>query len=69
MPGSSESTRRDSFTGGRETGLQFHREELMNILKVLHHEEKKLLAVSGKIETKLYQIRAAINALGTNGTG
>lgn len=41
----------------------------MNILKVLHKEERKLKAASGKIETKLYQIRAAINALASNGTG
>jgi hypothetical protein len=39
----------------------------MNILKVLHREEKKLLHVAGKIEKQVNQIRAAINALGTNG--
>jgi hypothetical protein len=39
----------------------------MNILKVLHREEKKLLHVAGKIEKQVSQIRAAINALGTNG--
>ena len=41
----------------------------MNILKVLHHEEKKLLQSAGKIESELTRIRAAINALASNGTG
>ncbi len=39
----------------------------MDVLKVLRKEESKLLAVVGKAETKLSQIRAAINALSTNG--
>jgi hypothetical protein len=38
----------------------------MDVLMLLRNEEKKLLAVSGKIGAKLSQIRAAINALGTN---
>jgi len=41
----------------------------MNILKVLHKEEHKLLQAAGKIEGELWRIRAAINALGTNGAG
>jgi hypothetical protein len=40
----------------------------MNILKVLHKEERKLTAASGKIEGELTRIRAAINALASNGT-
>jgi len=40
----------------------------MNILKVLRKEEHKLLQAAGKIEGELSRIRAAINALGTNGT-
>ena len=39
----------------------------MDVLKMLRKEEGKLLAVFGKAETKLSQIRAAINALSTNG--
>jgi hypothetical protein len=39
----------------------------MDILKVLHKEEHKLLQAAGKIEGELSRIRAAINALGTNG--
>ena len=39
----------------------------MDLLKLLRKEEGKLLAVSSKVETKLSQIRAAINALSTNG--
>ena len=39
----------------------------MDVLKVLRKEEGKLLAVSDKVEMKLSQIRAAINALSTNG--
>jgi len=39
----------------------------MNILKVLHKEEHKLLQAAGKIEGELSRIRAAIKALGTNG--
>jgi len=39
----------------------------MDVLKVLRKEEGKLLGVVGKAETKLSQIRAAINALSTNG--
>ena len=39
----------------------------MDVLKVLRKEESKLLTVVGKAETKLSQIRAAINALSTNG--
>ncbi len=39
----------------------------MDVLKVLRKEEGKLLAVSSKVESKLSQIRAAINALSTNG--
>ena len=35
----------------------------MNILKALHHEEKKLLLSQEKIEGQLHGIRAAINAL------
>jgi hypothetical protein len=38
----------------------------MDILKALHREERKLLAVANKIGAKLSQIRTAINALGTN---
>jgi hypothetical protein len=41
----------------------------MNILKMLHKEEQQLLAASGKIEGELTRIRAAINALASNGTG
>ena len=39
----------------------------MDLLKLLRKEEGKLLGVVGKAETKLSQIRAAINALSTNG--
>ena len=39
----------------------------MDVLKVLRKEESKLLTVVGKVESKLSQIRAAINALSTNG--
>jgi hypothetical protein len=39
----------------------------MNILQVLHREEKKLLQAYGKIEGELRGVRAAINAIGTNG--
>ena len=39
----------------------------MDILKVLRKEENKLAAVATKAETKLSQVRAAINALSTNG--
>jgi hypothetical protein len=39
----------------------------MNILQVLHREEKKLLQAYGKIEGQLRGVRAAINAIGTNG--
>ncbi len=39
----------------------------MDVLKVLRKEEGKLLVVSGKVESKLSRIRAAINALSTNG--
>jgi hypothetical protein len=39
----------------------------MDVLKVLRKEESKLLTVVGKAETKLSRIRAAINALSTNG--
>jgi hypothetical protein len=39
----------------------------MDVLKVLRKEEGKLLGVVGKVEMKLSQIRAAINALSTNG--
>jgi hypothetical protein len=40
----------------------------MNLLKVLHKEERKLLQSAGKIEGELTRIRAAINALASNGT-
>lgn len=40
----------------------------MNILKMLHKEERKLLVTSGKVESELSRIRAAINALASNGT-
>jgi hypothetical protein len=40
----------------------------MNLLRVLHHEEKKLLQSAGKIEGELSRVRAAINALASNGT-
>ena len=39
----------------------------MDVLRVLHNEERKLLAVADKIGMKLSQIRAAINAMSTNG--
>jgi hypothetical protein len=39
----------------------------MDVLKVLRKEESKLLAVFSTAETKLSQVRAAINALSTNG--
>jgi hypothetical protein len=39
----------------------------MDVLKVLHNEERKLLVVANKIGVKLSQIRAAINAMSTNG--
>jgi len=39
----------------------------MDVLKVLRKEEGKLLGVVGKVEMKLSRIRAAINALSTNG--
>ncbi len=39
----------------------------MDLLKVLRKEEGKMLAVFGKVEMKLSQIRAAINAMSTNG--
>jgi len=38
----------------------------MDILRILHKEERKLLQATGKIEGELSRIRAAINAL--NGT-
>ncbi len=38
----------------------------MDVQKILIREEKKLLAVANKVGAKLSQIRAAINALGTN---
>ncbi len=38
----------------------------MDILRILHKEEHKLLQATGKIEGELSRIRAAINAL--NGT-
>ncbi len=41
----------------------------MNILKALHHEEKKLLLSQEKIDGQLHGIRAAINAVSGNGTG
>ena len=40
----------------------------MDVLKVLHREEKKLQDVAGKIGTKLSQIRAAISAMSMNGS-
>ena len=39
----------------------------MNILQVLHREEKKLLQAYGKVEAQLRGVRAAINALSSNG--
>jgi hypothetical protein len=39
----------------------------MELLKLLRKEESKLLAVFSTAETKLSQVRAAINALSTNG--
>jgi hypothetical protein len=41
----------------------------MNILQVLHREEKKLLQAYGKIEGELRGVRAAIKALSSNGNG
>jgi hypothetical protein len=41
----------------------------MNILMALHREERKLLAVQGKIEGKLTRLRAAINALADSSNG
>jgi hypothetical protein len=38
----------------------------MDVLRILHKEEHKLLQAAGKIEGELSRIRAAINALGTN---
>ena len=38
----------------------------MNVQRILIREEKKLLAVANKVGAKLSQIRAAINAFGTN---
>ncbi len=35
----------------------------MNILKALHHEERKLLVSQEKIEGQIHGIRAAINAM------
>ena len=35
----------------------------MDILRILHKEEHKLLQASGKIEDELSRVRAAINAL------
>jgi hypothetical protein len=40
---------------------------MMDILKVLRKEERKLLAVFSNAEMKLSQVRAAINAMSTNG--
>jgi transcription elongation factor len=39
----------------------------MDVMKVLHREEKKLQDVAGKIGMKLSQIRAAIHAMSANG--
>ena len=39
----------------------------MDVLTLLRKEESKLLAVFSNVETKLSQVRAAINALSTNG--
>jgi len=39
----------------------------MGLLKMLHKEEHKLLASYSKIEGKLRGIRAAINAVASNG--
>ena len=39
----------------------------MDLLSVLRKEESKLLAVSEKVGAKLSQIRAAINAMSSNG--
>ncbi len=39
----------------------------MNLLKVIRKEELKLLAVQDKIAGRLAGLRAAINALSTNG--
>jgi hypothetical protein len=39
---------------------------MMDVQKILIREEKKLLAVANKVGAKLSQIKAAINALGTN---
>jgi hypothetical protein len=41
----------------------------MNILQVLHREENKLVQAFGKIEGELRGVRAAINALSSNGNG
>jgi hypothetical protein len=41
----------------------------MEILRVLRTEERKLLQAAGKIEGELSRIRAAINALASNGAG
>lgn len=39
----------------------------MDVLKMLRKEEGKMLAAFSKAETKLSQIRAAINAMSANG--
>jgi hypothetical protein len=40
---------------------------MMDLLTVLRKEESRLLAASGKIGAKLYQIKAAINAMSSKG--
>lgn len=40
----------------------------MDILKVLHKEERKLLGVKDKIAGRLTSLRAAIHALSGNGS-
>jgi hypothetical protein len=39
----------------------------MDVLKVLRKEESKLLTVFSKVESELSRVRAAINAMSTNG--
>jgi hypothetical protein len=40
----------------------------MDVLKVLRKEESKLLTVFGKVESELSRVRAAINAMSSNGS-
>lgn len=40
----------------------------MNLTKAMHREERKLLAAKSKLDVQLEGIRAAINALASNGS-